>query len=88
MIVDFLVNNAGFASLGPVAALDPDEVGATVTLNVKAVMENTAFVLSFTQAVCAEKADTGVRVLALCPGPTETPPSSPESVSAYRNRSF
>jgi short-subunit dehydrogenase len=81
VIVDFLVNNAGFASLGPVAALDPDEVGVTV-------MENTAFVLSFTQAVCAEKADTGVRVLALCPGPTETPPSSPESVSAYRNRSF
>jgi short-subunit dehydrogenase len=32
-----------------------------------------AFVLSFTQAVSAENADTGVRVLALCPGPTETP---------------
>jgi NAD(P)-dependent dehydrogenase (short-subunit alcohol dehydrogenase family) len=59
VIVDFLVNNAGFASLGPVAALDPDEVGTTVNLNVKAVMENTAFVLSFTQAVCAEKPTPG-----------------------------
>jgi NADP-dependent 3-hydroxy acid dehydrogenase YdfG len=39
--VDFLVNNAGFASLGPVAELDPDDVGATVNLNVKAAMENT-----------------------------------------------
>jgi len=111
--VDALVNNAGFASLGPVAELDPDDVGATVNLNVKAVMENTvrflpamisrgggviinvagtgafqpgpymaartasaAFVLSFTQAVNAENADTGVRVFALCPGPTETPMTS------------
>jgi short-subunit dehydrogenase len=32
-----------------------------------------AFVLSFTQAVSAENADTGVRVFAMCPGPTETP---------------
>jgi uncharacterized protein len=32
-----------------------------------------AFVLSFTQAVSAENADTGVRVFALCPGPTDTP---------------
>jgi short-subunit dehydrogenase len=32
-----------------------------------------AFVLSFTQAVSAENADTGVRAFALCPGPTETP---------------
>lgn len=108
--VDFLVNNAGASSLGPAANLDPDDIGAVVNLNVKAVMENTvrflpamiargggviinvagtgafqpgpymaartasaAFVLSFTQAVSAENADTGVRVLALCPGPTETP---------------
>lgn len=111
--VDFLVNNAGFSSLGPAAEFDPDHVGAVVNLNVKAVMENTvrflpamvargggviinvagtgafqpgpymaartasaAFVLSFTQAVSAENADTGVRVLALCPGPTETPMTS------------
>jgi short-subunit dehydrogenase len=108
--VDILINNAGFSSLGPVAGMDPDDVGAVVNLNVKAVMENTirflpamvargggviinvagtgafqpgpymaartasaAFVLSFTQAVSAENADTGVRVLALCPGPTDTP---------------
>ncbi|MFC8826019.1 SDR family NAD(P)-dependent oxidoreductase [Streptomyces sp. NPDC057137] len=32
-----------------------------------------ACVLSFTQAVSAENAGTGVRILALCPGPTETP---------------
>jgi uncharacterized protein len=32
-----------------------------------------AFVLSFTQAVSAENADTGVRIFALWPGPTQTP---------------
>ena len=32
-----------------------------------------AFVLSFTQAVSAENADTGVRIFALSPGPTDTP---------------
>lgn len=31
-----------------------------------------AFVLSFTEAVWAETRKTGVRVVALCPGPTET----------------
>jgi uncharacterized protein len=35
-----------------------------------------AFVLSFTQAVSAENADTGVRIFALCPGPTDTPMTS------------
>ncbi|MFC8826012.1 SDR family NAD(P)-dependent oxidoreductase [Streptomyces sp. NPDC057137] len=35
-----------------------------------------AFVLSFTQAVSAENADTGVRVFALCPGLTDTPMTS------------
>ena len=35
-----------------------------------------AFVLSFTQAVSAENAKNGVRVFALCPGPTETPMTS------------
>jgi uncharacterized protein len=35
-----------------------------------------AFVLSFTQAVSAENTDTGVRVFALCPGPTDTPMTS------------
>ncbi|WP_113699881.1 SDR family NAD(P)-dependent oxidoreductase [Nonomuraea lactucae] len=32
-----------------------------------------AFILSFTQAVGTETAGTGVRMLALCPGPTDTP---------------
>lgn len=31
-----------------------------------------AFVLSFTEALWAENRNTGVRVVALCPGPTET----------------
>jgi uncharacterized protein len=31
-----------------------------------------AFVLSFTQALAAENASTGVRILALCPGPVRT----------------
>jgi short-subunit dehydrogenase len=32
-----------------------------------------AFVLSFSEALWAEYRDRGIRVLALCPGPTETP---------------
>jgi short-subunit dehydrogenase len=111
--VDFLVNNAGFSSLGPVVELPAEEVDPLVNLNVKVVLENTvrflpgmvargggviinvagtgafqpapymaarcacaAFVLSFTQAVSAENAGTGVRVFALCPGPTDTPMTS------------
>ena len=35
-----------------------------------------AYVLSFTEALWAENRDTGVRVLALCPGRTETPMNS------------
>jgi short-subunit dehydrogenase len=35
-----------------------------------------AFVLRFTQAVSAENADTGVRIFALCPWPTQTPMTS------------
>lgn len=35
-----------------------------------------AFVLSFTQALWAENANSGVRVLAVSPGPTETPMNS------------
>jgi len=32
-----------------------------------------AFILSFTEALWAEYRDKGVRILALCPGATETP---------------
>jgi uncharacterized protein len=39
--IEFLVNNAGFSSLGPAAGMDPGQVPAVVTLNVGAVMENT-----------------------------------------------
>ncbi|WP_113699927.1 SDR family NAD(P)-dependent oxidoreductase [Nonomuraea lactucae] len=41
-----------------------------------------AFVLSFTQAVSAETAGTGVRVLALCPGPTDTPMTAGKKIPA------
>lgn len=114
--MDFLVNNAGFSSIGPAVEMDPDDTDELVNLNVKAVMENTvrflpamvsrgggviiniagtgafqpapymagrtasaAFVLSFTQALSAENADTGVRIFALCPGPTETPMTAGQS---------
>jgi uncharacterized protein len=39
---------------------------------VAAYAASKAFVLSFTQAVWAETRATGVRVVAVCPGPTET----------------
>lgn len=39
--VDFLVNNAGFSALGPVAEVDPDQVAGVVNLNVGVVMANT-----------------------------------------------
>ncbi|MEU4626308.1 SDR family oxidoreductase [Actinoplanes sp. NPDC023801] len=108
--VDILINNAGFATHGDLAAADPHRVHNQVQLNVSAVVDLTtvflpamtarrrgtiiniastaafqplphmavygatkAFVLSFTEALWAEAKPTGVRVLALCPGATETP---------------
>ncbi len=55
-----VVNVASVAALQPVPGL--------------AVYAATkAFVLSFTEALWAEQRGTGVRVLAVCPGPTDTP---------------
>jgi hypothetical protein len=110
LVIDLLINNAGFATYnrfdqGPFARKH-----AEVMLNVVAVVDLThhllpamlerrrggvinvastagfqpvpymavygatkAFVLSFSEALWAEYRGTGVRVLALCPGPVETP---------------
>jgi short-subunit dehydrogenase len=55
-----IVNIASVAALQPVPGL--------------AVYAATkAFVLSFTEALWAEQRGSGVRVLAVCPGPTDTP---------------
>jgi short-subunit dehydrogenase len=108
--VEVLVNNAGAALVGPVAATDPARMRALVDLNAGAVAElsslllpgmlarghgaivnvastaayapapynaaygaSKAFVLSFTRAMWAETNGTGVRVVAVSPGATETP---------------
>lgn len=66
--VDLLVNCAGFASYGPLAKEDPARAASEVAV----YAATKAFVLSFTEAVWAETRGSGVRVLALCPGPTQT----------------
>jgi uncharacterized protein len=108
--VDVLVNNAGFATHGLLAAADPARLTAQVQLNCVAVVDLTrsylpgmiarrrgtvinvastaafqplphmavygatkAFVLSFTEAIWSEARAAGVRVVAVCPGATETP---------------
>ena len=110
LVVDVLVNDAGFAVAGPVAGADPGRQVAQVPLNCAAVVDLTtrflpamvarhsgtilnvasvaalqpvpglaayaaskAFVLSYTEALWAEQRGSGVRVLAVCPGPTDTP---------------
>jgi short-subunit dehydrogenase len=104
-----LVNNAGFGTRGRFADLDPDREAAEVELNVVALHQLTAavvtanvaagagavvnvastaayqaipymatyaatkaFVLHFTEALAQELHGTGVRALALCPGPTHS----------------
>jgi short-subunit dehydrogenase len=107
--VDWLVNNAGYGTLGPFHTLPIAGELDEVALNVEAVAELTgrllpamvrrrrgvvmnvasvgaylptptmatytatkAFVLSFSEAIAVELADTGVRVLCVCPGVTRT----------------
>lgn len=107
--ISTLVNNAGFGTYEPVAAIEPDRVMREVDLNVRALVELTraflpdlvesgsgalvnvastagfqpipymavygatkAFVLSFTEALWYETRDSGLRVIALCPGPADT----------------
>lgn len=107
--VDLLVNNAGFATYGPHAELDPRAETEVIAVNCTALVALTravlpgmlerrrgfvlntastvafqpapwqasygaskAFVLSYSEALAEELRDTGVRVAAICPGPTDT----------------
>lgn len=109
VVVDLLVNNAGFGSHGSFAEADTDTLAGQVQLNCMAVVALTrallpsmierggggvinvastaafqpvptmavygatkAFILSFSEAVHVETRGTGVDVLALCPGATQT----------------
>ena len=107
--VDWLINNAGFGSMGDFAALDGGTEANIVRLNVLMLVTLThkyiagmrerqtgtiinvssaagfqpvpymatyaatkAFVTSFSEALAEENKDHGVRIMAICPGPTET----------------
>ena len=107
--VEWLINNAGFGSVGDHADLNLDRELQMVDLNVRAVVALThhylslmrsrgrgtiinvssaagfqpipfmatysaskAFVTSFSEAIAEENRYYGIRVLALCPGPTKT----------------
>jgi short-subunit dehydrogenase len=109
LVVDVLINNAGFATFGPFADSALASLREQIDLNVGALVELThtflpmleqraggvihvastaafqplpymavygatkAFVLSFSEALWCEYRRRGVRVLALCPGATDTP---------------
>jgi short-subunit dehydrogenase len=107
--IDFLINNAGFGSMGDFAKLDLAQELKMIELNVRALVELThrflapmrerksgaiinvastagfqpvpfmgtyaatkAFVLSFSEALWEENRPHGVKVMALCPGVTDT----------------
>jgi uncharacterized protein len=109
LIVDLLINNAGFGSMGDFAKLDLARELNMVDLNIKALVELTyrflapmrkrkggaivnvastagfqpvpfmatyaatkAFVLSFSEALWDENREYGIKVIALCPGVTDT----------------
>ncbi len=109
LIVDLLINNAGFGAMGEFAKLDLARQLNMIDLNVKTVVELTyrflepmrhrqggailnvastagfqpvpfmatyaatkAFVLSFSEALWEENREYGIKVIALCPGVTET----------------
>jgi short-subunit dehydrogenase len=109
IVVDVLVNNAGFGTRGQFSELPLGRQLEMIQVNVAALTELTglflpgmlerhhgsvlnvasvagfvpgpgmavyyatkAFVLSFTEALAEELSATGVKVMALCPGPTET----------------
>ena len=109
MEIDFLINNAGFGSMGDFAKLDPDRELDMIDLNVRSLVELThrflvpmrerkhgsiinvastagfqavpfmttyaatkAFVLAFTEGLWEENRPHGVKVMALCPGVTDT----------------
>jgi len=107
--IDFLINNAGFGSMGDFANLDLELELKMIDLNVRSLVELThrfltsmrerkrgsiinvastagfqgvpfmatyaatkAFVLSFSEALWEENRTYGIKVMALCPGVTET----------------
>jgi short-subunit dehydrogenase len=107
--IDFLINNAGFGSMGDFTRLDPEREVDMIDLNVRSLVELThrfllpmrerksgsiinvastagfqpvpfmatyaatkAFVLSFTEALSEESRPYGVKLMALCPGVTDT----------------
>jgi uncharacterized protein len=107
--IDFLINNAGFGSMGDFADLDIERELNMVDLNIRSLVELThrflipmrvrksgsiinvastagfqpvpfmgtyaatkAFVLSFSEALWEENRPLGIKVMALCPGVTET----------------
>ncbi|MGH6932897.1 MAG: SDR family NAD(P)-dependent oxidoreductase [Dongiaceae bacterium] len=109
IVIDVLVNNAGFGALGPFADLPRDRQMAMIDVNLRALTELThlflasmvrqrrgrilnlasmaafqagpymavyyatkAYVLSFSEALSAELAGSGVSVTCLCPGLTPT----------------
>lgn len=110
LVVDLLLNNAGFATNDHFESIAPERDHQQVMVNVTSVVDIThaflpsilargdgaiinvastvafqpapymavygaskAFVLSFSQALSEEYRGRGLRVLALCPGATETP---------------
>src|SRR5881394_1493887 len=107
--IDFLINNAGFGSMGDFAESDVDRELNMIDLNVRSLVELThrflqpmrerkggtimnvastagfqavpfmatyaaskAFVLSFSESLWEENGPYGIKVMALCPGVTET----------------
>ena len=107
--IDFLINNAGFGSMGDFAKLDLASELNMIDLNVRSLVDLThrflqpmrerrsgriinvastagfqavpfmgtyaatkAFVLSFSEALGEENRPYGIRVMALCPGVTDT----------------
>src|SRR6266446_5903757 len=107
--IDFLINNAGFGSMGEFTKFDLDHELNMIDLNVRSLVELThrflvpmrerksgsiinvastagfqpvpfmvtyaatkAFVLSFSEALSEENRPYGIKVMALCPGVTDT----------------
>jgi len=109
MEVDWLINNAGFGSMGDFAALDLEKELEMLNLNISVLVALThrylqrmrerksgviinvsstasfqpvpfmaayaatkAFVTSFSEAIAEENRPYGIKISALCPGPTDT----------------